>query len=203
MRHTTKSATAILLFAIAQRAFGQEMAPRHEIGLTLGRQTGAARPDLDLRSGTALEANYGFRLTGGDKAALYGEVHFLSTPQQQVSAANAALTHDVATLFVTPGLRLKFLPSRAVSPYVAAGAGWALFEQSNLTIGGQPNPAPRLVNRGVFAYGGGVDVKVWRWLGLRGEIRDFYSGSPAYNSASIRGGQHNVVMGGGFVLRFR
>jgi hypothetical protein len=55
----------------------------------------------------------------------------------------------------------------------------------------------------VFQFGGGVDVAVWRWLGLRGEIRDYYSASPTYNLASIRGGQHNVVAGGGIVLRFR
>ncbi len=151
-----------------------------------------------------MQANYGYRFIGGsDKAALYGEVNLLATPQQRIASADPAATRDVATLFVTPGVRVKFVPTRAVSPYVAVGAGWALFEQSLLTIGGRPNPAPREANRGVVTFGGGVDVKLWRWLGLRGEVRDFYSGSPAYNVASIRGGQHNVVVGGGFVLRFR
>ena len=179
------------------------IAPRHEIGLTLGRQFGVSRGGLDLQSGQALQANYGYRFTGGEKAALYGEVHFLATPQQQVSSVNTAATRDVATTFLTPGVRVKFVPTRAVSPYLAAGAGWALFEHSKLTMGGSPNPAPRTASHGVINFGGGVDVKLWRWLGLRGEIRDFYAGSPAYNVASLRGGQHNIVMGGGFVLRFR
>ena len=181
----------------------QEIAPRHEIGLTLGRQFGVSRGGLDLQSGPALQANYGYRFTGGDKVALYGEVHFLATAQQQVLSVNTAATRDVATTFLAPGVRVKFVPTRAVSPYLAAGAGWALFEHSKLTMGGSPNPAPRTASHGVINFGGGVDVKLWRWLGLRGEIRDFYAGSPAYNVASLRGGQHNIVMGGGFVLRFR
>jgi hypothetical protein len=39
-------------------------------------------------------------------------------------------------------------------------------------------------------------------LTLRAEIRDFYGGSPAYNTRAISGGQHKVVAGGGLVLRF-
>ena len=205
MKHSTNS---VILFALAAAALpAQETAPRHEVGLTLGRRQPLTRGDglnrLELQSGTALQANYGYRLTGGEKAALYGEVHFLSTPQQKVSTANTASTSDVATIFLAPGLRLKFMPARAVSPYVAIGAGWALFEHSKLTLGGSPNPAPRTASHGVVSYGGGVDVKLWRWLGARGEIRDFYAGSPSYNVAGLRGGQHNVVMGGGIVLRFR
>jgi hypothetical protein len=45
-------------------------------------------------------------------------------------------------------------------------------------------------------------TKLWRWIGARGEIRDFYTGSPAYNLTGITGGQHNVVAGGGFVLKW-
>ena len=63
------------------------------------------------------------------------------------------------------------------------------------------NPAPRQLARGVFTYGGGIDVPVWRFVALRGEVRDFYSGSPAFN-ALVSGGQHNLVAGAGIVLRF-
>jgi hypothetical protein len=48
----------------------------------------------------------------------------------------------------------------------------------------------------------GGDVRVWRWVALRGEARDFYSGSPDYNVASLSGGQHNVFAGGAIVLRW-
>jgi Outer membrane protein beta-barrel domain len=197
----------LTLLLLAATACAQEIAPRHEIGFTLGRRPAISRGGeagrLDLESGNTLQANYGYRFTGGTRAALYGEINVLSTPLQEILSANPATTRDVATLFTTPGIRVKFVPTRSVSPYVVFGAGWALFEQSTLTGGGNPNPAPRLLNRGVVTFGGGADVKLWRWFGVRGEIRDYYSGSPAYNMASLRGGQHNVVVSGGFVLRFR
>jgi Outer membrane protein beta-barrel domain len=180
--------------------------PKHEIGLTLGRLfsqdrvSGATR--FELGSGTALQANYGYRFFSSSKVALYGEVHMLANPQRVVTSANRGLTKDVASLFVTPGLRVKFFPRGAVSPYAAIGGGWALFEHSTTTLAGAPNPAPRTASHGVFDFGAGVDVKLWRFVGLRGEVRDFYSGNPSYN-VPLQGSQHNLVVGGGFVLRFR
>ena len=193
--------------SLAGSAYSQEeIARRHEIGLTLGgffiadRQAQQTR--LELGSGIALQANYGYKLLEGNTAALYGEVHFLANPQRLVASSDLTFTRDVATIFVTPGIRVKFFPRSALSPYLAVGAGYAVFEQSLNRLDGQPNSAPRTINRGVFDFGGGIDLKLWRFVGLRAEIRDFYSGSPAYNT-SLPGGQHNVVAGGGIVLRFR
>jgi hypothetical protein len=190
----------ILLF-VAQTAFGQ----KHEVGLTLGglfpQDRGTAPNTVRLGGGTAMQANYGHRLIAG-RAAVYAEVHFLANPQRIVGSGNPAATRDVATIYVTPGIRVKFAPARPVSPYVAVGGGWAVYEQSLLRIDGAPNQAPREIHRGALDFGGGVDAKLWRWLGLRAEIRDFYTGSPAYNLPNLGGGQHNVVAGGGFVLKW-
>ena len=197
----------IVAIGLIETADAQEAAPKHEIGLTLGRlfQTersgGSVR--LDLGSGTALQANYGYRLLGGNTASLYGEIHFLANPLREVSSADRSLTRDVATIFLTPGVRLKLYPKRNVSPYFAAGAGLAVYEQSLSTLDGRTNPASRVVNHGAFNYGAGLDFKLWRFIGLRAEVRDFYAASPSYNTRAIGGGQHNVVAGGGFVLRFR
>src|SRR5271170_3703158 len=85
-------------------------------------------------------------------------------------------SQNFASLYVTPGLRLKAFPTTEIN--------------------GQRNPASRELARGVFDFGAGVDVRVWRWVALRGEARGFYSGSPDYNVASLTGGQHNVFAGG-------
>jgi outer membrane protein with beta-barrel domain len=196
-----------LVLSGAGVAAAQDAGAKHEIGLTLGGLLGSDRTagatHLDLTSGIALQANYGYRLLGGRKAALYGEVHLLANPLRDVSSSVRTLTANVATLFVTPGIRFKLFPSGAIAPYVAAGGGWADYEQSTTTLDGRPTSAPRTVNHGVFDYGGGVDFKFWRFVGLRAEVRDFYAGGPAYNTSAIRGGQHNVVAGGGLVLKFR
>ena len=183
-----------------------ESAPKHEVGLTLGRLLAVSRSGsstkLELGSATALQANYGYRLVERSNYALYGEVHFLANPQRKVNSPDQTLTRDVATIFLTPGLRVKLFPRKAAAPYFAVGGGYAAFEQSTARLDAKPNAAARELSRGVFDFGGGVDVKFWRFIGLRAEVRDFYSGSPAYNSTAFRGGQHNVVAGGGLVLRF-
>jgi hypothetical protein len=105
----------------------------------------------------------------------------LAKPQRVVTSTNPGLTRDVASLFVTPGIRVKLFPRNAVAPYVAAGGGWALFEHSTTTLAGTANPAQRTATHGVFDFGGGVDVRLWKFIGLRGEVRDFFSGNPSYN----------------------
>lgn len=191
-----KLALASILFAPLLAA------QQHELGLTLGRIGGVNRSAIDLASGTALQANYGYRVWNGESTAVYGEVHFLANPQRQVSSANGGATRDVATLFVTPGVRVKFRKDRAVSPWLAAGGGYALYEQSLTTLSGAANPAPRLIHRGAFDFGGGADFRFWRFVALRAEVRDFYTGPAAFNVAAFHGGQHNLVVGGGIVLKF-
>ena len=77
-----------------------------------------------------------------------------------------------------------------------------MFEQSTSQLNGQPNRAPRTVNKRVFVYGGGVNFQIVPRFALRAEIRDFWSGSPAYNIPSLTGLQRNVVVSGGFVIAF-
>jgi hypothetical protein len=196
-----RNVAALGLF-LSLAAFAQQ----HEIGLTLGRLLEKERTGGSVRltvgSGTALQANYGFRFLDAGAVAIYAEVHMLANPLRDISSPLSSVTRDVATIFVTPGVRIRFLPHSAASPYVVAGGGVAIFEQSTSVLGGSPNPAPRGTTRGVFDFGGGVDFPLWRFLGLRAEVRDFYSGSPSFNVSSIRGGHHNVVAGGGFVLKF-
>jgi hypothetical protein len=146
--------------------------------------------------------NYGRRFLEGNKFALYGEVNFLASPLREVSSSVTSATKDFASLYITPGVRLKVLPKSRISPYFAIGGGYADYEHSTTELNGQPNPASRQLARGVFDFGAGVDVHVWRYVALRGEARDFYTGSPNYNVASISGGQHNVVAGGAVVLRW-
>ena len=181
-------------------------AQRQELGLTLGRlfasDDSGAIGRIRLKSGAALQANYAIRIVQLDALALLGEVHLLASPLRELDTNLANLTRDFATLYVTPGLRVKFAPGSRISPYFAIGGGYALYEQSTMTTGGQPNTAPRHTHRGVIDFGGGIDVVLLHWLGLRLEERDFYSGKPSLNLRTPGSGLHNVVAGGGFVLRF-
>src|SRR5438552_10905118 len=168
----------LILFFVSQTA----LAEKHEIGLTLGgllsQDRGSTPNALHLGGGTALQANYGLRLLGDHAAALYGEVHygevhFLANPLRTVTSANTGSIRDVATIFVTPGIRVKFANGKWASPYVAVGGGYAVYERSALRINGTPN-ADRYIHRGAFDFGAGLDTKLWRWIGARRDPRLLY-----------------------------
>jgi hypothetical protein len=72
-------------------------------------------------------------------------------------------------------LRLKFLPRSRLSPWAAIGGGYGRYQQSAQLSNGQ-NTTNKFLDRGVFDYGGELDYRLFRFLGLRGEVRGF---SPA------------------------
>jgi opacity protein-like surface antigen len=196
--------TLLLFAALAAVCFAQEdSGHKNELALGLGGIPALSRsdtPSLDAGTGVAFQVNYGRRFFKGRTVALYGEINALANPLRDVSSSVPTATHDFASLYITPGIRVKFLPTSRISPYALVGGGYADYEQSTTRIDGQPNSVSRELARGVFDFGAGVEVRVWRFVALRGEARDFYSGSPAYSIATVSGGQHNVVATGALVL---
>ena len=187
----------------------QALAQSNDITLSLG---GIAAQSRTLRSPAAgstqisadvsLGANYGHRLLHAEFAALYAEIQFVALPNRTVTPATAAIVpQNYASLYVTPGLRLKVLPRARLSPWAALGGGYALYEQSAKLSNGQ-NTTNKFLNRGVFDYGGGLDYRLFRFFGLRGEVRDFVSGNPNLNVALSSSTQHNIVASGGISVRF-
>jgi opacity protein-like surface antigen len=200
-----KKAFALLLLFAAVCAAQEGEVHKNELAFGLGGIPALSQsdsPSLGAGSGIAYQVNYGRRLLKGRLVALLGEINFVASPLRDVSGSVGTATHDFASLYVTPGIRLKFRPSSRISPYAAVGGGYADYEQSVKQIDGQPNHAPRELARGVFDFGAGVDVRVWRFVALRGEARDFLTGAPNYNVASVSGGQHNIVATGALVLRW-
>jgi opacity protein-like surface antigen len=202
----TARLTLLLLTAFGAACFAQEdTAPTNELALGLGGIPALSRSDtasLEAGSGVAFQVNYGRRFLNGVKVALYGEINFMASPLRDVSSSVNTATHNFASIYLTPGIRVKFRPASRVSQYAIVGGGYADYEQSTTRINGQPNSASRELARGVFDFGAGVDVRLWRFVALRGEARDFYTGSPGYNVPGISGGQHNVTATGAFVLRW-
>jgi hypothetical protein len=132
---------------------------------------------------------------------VYGELEFVAIPNRGVTSATAVVAQNYASLYVTPGVRLKLFPRRRLSPWAAIGGGYALYEESAQLSNGQ-NTTNKLLNRGVFDYGGGVDYRLFRFIGLRGEVRDFLSGNPNLPVPLSSSTQHNVVASVGIILRF-
>jgi hypothetical protein len=164
---------------------------------TFQGSVGAAQISADRSFGI----NYGHRFLDAKIAALYGEIEFVAIPNRSVTSATAIVPQSYASLYLAPGLRLKFFPSSRLSPWGAIGGGYALYQQSAKLSNGQ-NETDKFLNRGVFDYGGGLDFRLFRFIGLRAEVRDFLSGNPGLNAKLNSSTQHNVVASGGLILRF-
>ncbi len=160
--------------------------------------------DTTLHSGNGLtfEVNYGRRILGGDFAALTFEVPFVVNPDEDVHFSVNLIPGDYNSYFVTPSVRANVFASSGISPWISLGGGFGHFsESSRLEFGGK-NPGKTGTTTGVFQIGGGLDVKIYKSLRLRGEIRDFDSGVPQLNVNTGKSRQHNLFAGGGVVWRF-
>ena len=135
----------------------------------------------------AIEGTYAHRLANFRVASLHLELPFMFTPTRKTGF----LSPDFSTFFFTPSLRLKFLPSSGVSPFVSAGGGLGRFKQGSTSD-----------NHGAFQVGGGLDFKTHLpLLGFRIEARDFVTGAPSFSSLT-NNHLNNLFVGGGVVFHF-
>ena len=89
----------------------------------------------------------------------------------------------------------------AVSSWVSVGGGVGHFRPASQLEFGGPSGA-KSTTTGVMQIGIGLDVKLkWR-LSLRGEARDFWSGTPDILVDTGKSRQHNYLVGGGVVWHF-
>ena len=204
---------AVLVFAtvLAGLAVGQD--EKNEIGGMVGRIfisdqgiRGAAVPSIvAYGKGITIEGSYARRLLVTPLFSLSGEALVLYNPDEDVnggSYGNAIVPPGLKQFFVTPAARVNLFPTTAVSPWASLGAGFAHISQSSTLIYGGTNPG-KSTTSGVLEGGFGLDVKAWKRIILRGEVRDFWSGSPDFplaNTGKTR--QHNYFVGGGVFWRF-
>jgi hypothetical protein len=141
------------------------------------------------------------RLANFKLASLHLEVPVAGIPSAKVvfSETPSLNALKLSSVFVTPSLRVKFAPGFPVSPWASIGGGWAHYNLDGPSM-----------NKGALQFGGGVDIKTGiPLLGFRAEVRDFVTGQPDFGIVSIQtagsqglGRRHNVLAGGGIVLRF-
>lgn len=187
---------------------------KNEIGGSIGRTfisdqgiQGANFFDPIIHTGKGLSftVEYARRLYVTPIFAVSGEVVFMANPDVDVNAGgygHSVVPSGYRELFVTPGARLNLFPTTAVSPWVSFGAGFGHISEGNQLIYGGVNPGNSTTSA-VVQGGFGLDVKVWRKLSARGQVRDFWSGEPDFPLAPTgKTRQHNFFVGGGAFWRF-
>ena len=146
------------------------------------------------------EGALGVRVLDAKAVSLHIELPIAATPSAKLTEPITSTTLDhISTLFITPALRLKFAPGAPVSPWASVGGGWAHYSLKDASL---------TQNKAALQYGGGLDFKTGiSALGFRAEVRDFVTGDPDFNLGSLfstKSGlhHHNILAGGGIVLRF-
>ena len=157
---------------------------------------------VNIGKGIAFQGNFGRRLRTSDLFAVTFEVPVIYLPDQDLLSSNDLVPEGYKALFVTPGVRFNLFPNTLVSPWGAAGGGFGHFSTSKTGVFNVLKVPGKSSSTSVFEFGGGVDVKIWRSLKFRGEIRDFYSGVPNLNVVQGRTRMHNFIGGGGVVWVF-
>ena len=151
---------------------------RHEFGILAGAATpsGQIEGSFGSVSGGAtatVQASYAFLVAGTETTSLYVELPVSRVNKASVSADEKAVGLNASQVFFTPGVRLNFLASKRVSPYLIGGAGFGWFDSAEVRI----DPAVRVsVSSGfkpVVACGGGLEFRLTRLMRFRAEMRDY------------------------------
>jgi hypothetical protein len=147
--------------------------------------------DRSVDPSFSIEGAYAHRLANFRLASLHLELPVMFSTSRRT---DVFISSGFSSIFFTPSLKLKLLPSSGISPFFSAGGGLAHF-----------NDNPSSDNRGAFQLGGGLDIKTrLPLLGFRIEARDFITGRPGIPSfTSITSDHlHNIFVGGGVTLHF-
>jgi hypothetical protein len=162
-----------------------------------------------VRSGKGLtfEINYARHLMGTDVYLISAEVPAVFNLDEDLGSGGDVVPSGYKQIFVTPAIRVNLFPDTRVSPWVSFGGGFGHFtESSNLNYYGT-NPGGSSTS-GVLQGGIGLDVRPFPWrrmrhFSVRGEARDFWSGTPDLPLADTgKTRQHNYFVGGGMIWHF-
>jgi hypothetical protein len=204
---------AVLSVVITLAALAVAQDEKNEIGGAIGRTfisnqgiTNATYPPIiSYGKGLSYEAEYARHLLVTPVFSVSGEVVFMDDPRQKLNGGeygHAVLPQELNMLFLTPAVRLNLFPTTAVSPWVSVGGGFGHIGENSMLLYGGANPGTSKTS-GVLEGGFGLDVKVWKRLSIRGEVRDFWSGAPDYPLAPTGSSrQHHYFVGGGAFWRF-
>lgn len=203
---------AVLTIATILAASAVAQDEKNEIGGSIGRTfisnqgiKTAPGTVIDFGKGLSFEGVYARRIWVTPIYSISAELPIVYNRDIDLnggSYGNSIVPQDMKSLFVTPAARVNLFPTTAVSPWVSLGAGFGHFTQNDALVYGGANPGKSTT--GFTLEGGlGLDVKVWKKLSMRGQVRDFWSGEPDFPLANTgKSRMHNFFVSGGAFWRF-
>ncbi len=179
--------TVLLLTITCAAAFAQGV-QNMDISLMFGRAHGSGAvvvgsdgsATVTGSGGFTQQYSYGYQFTSTKAGSLY-----LETPLTIVSNSSATVMGGPAggsvsslnrrAFYFTPGIRYKIPTGTRISFYAALGGGLATYNERDTVVNGQVTATNASSYHPALDFGGGIDLRLARWMSLRGEARDFVS----------------------------
>jgi hypothetical protein len=163
----------------------------------------ASAAALDEKNEVSAKSTTRADFLGTEVYAISVEVPAVFNLDEDIQSSGDIVPTDYTQIFVTPAVRLNLFPGTRVSPWVSFGGGFGHFSESNKLNYFSTNPGGSSTT-GVIQAGLGLDVrplqKRFSHFSFRGEVRDFYSGTPNLSLADTgKTRQHNYFVGLGLV----
>jgi hypothetical protein len=146
-------------------------------------------PTVTGSFGFATQVNFGYQVAAFSKGSLYVETPFTfvwsgSGTVSGVQGNPSVTSIDHSAWYVLPGVRWKIPTGTRLSFYAALGGGVAFIHQEDVFLANQQVMATNnTLVKPVVDFGGGIDVRISRWLSLRMDARD-YVHSPGFDATS-------------------
>jgi hypothetical protein len=204
-RQIVAAAVTVLMMGLWSAEASAQTRGRYEAGLLVGwTRTSAEGQALAFDVSSTYQATFAWRLWQGGAASVFLEVPFLAAPALGVKTVSpgGALPKEYASLYLTPGIRVAFRPDRTVSLFGAAGGGYARYSEGKHKLDNTDNPLQRDTNTSAIQLGAGVNLRGSSWLGLRGEVRDLYTGPRNFSVPTPGERVHNIIASVGIILMF-
>jgi hypothetical protein len=143
-------------------------------------QPGAGGPTVAGTAGLATEVAFGYQTATFSAGSLYLELPLIwlwrgsgsVTASEETSGSISGISRN--SWYVLPGVRWKIPTGTRMSFYPAIGGGVGIFHQQETVIANSlVNVTAATATKPVFDFGGGIDLRISRWLSLRLDVRDY------------------------------
>ncbi len=164
---------------IGTTAFAQGV-QNMDFSFMFGRTVAAATAgpaNVSADASFSYQVSYGYQFAATKVGNLFLEIPntFVFNPVAVAVLPGSVSVGDRSSWYLTPGVRLKIPTGTRLSFYGAAGGGFGRYHETDTVVNGQISVKADSTFHPVFDFGGGADLRVARWLSLRGDVRDFVS----------------------------
>jgi hypothetical protein len=146
-------------------------------------------------TGHSQQIGYGYQVLRTPAGGLWIEFYPMTFFSPGTSTANVPGSFNPGGFLITPGVRYMVPVQSRLSLYAVAGGGVGTFDYA--AIAGT-SVTTNDTWHGVFEWGGGIDIRLMRFLSVRVECRDFVTGKGLDGVP----GRHHVSPAAGIAWHF-